>query len=261
MHRIVAISKNETINMDKSIVPFLIVAILATSILIFFMVVIIITYTKRVSKREKEYLKKLMEDRERTYHQLSVELHDNVTNMMTIARMHINDIEENQADIKTINKVGNILDELIKDTHHFSRGLNSDYITKYGIITVITEELEWIENSKKIECVINVLGKRKPIPAFKQQMLYRIVQEALMNSVKYAHATIIDVQITFNKKYFELKISDNGIGFDMNDKDFKQGVGISSMQERAIKLDGKITIETQPSKGTKIIFRSNRFLA
>lgn len=250
-------------NIDSKIIPFLIVAILATSILVFFMVVIIVTYTKRAKRKEEEYLKTLMEDRERTYQQLSVELHDNVTNMMTLARIYINDLEDNptQKDIKIINKVGNILDGLIKDTHHFSRGLNSEYITKYGIITVVTEELEWIENSKKIKCAVNVSGERKPIPDFKQLMLYRIIQETLMNSIKYSKSKNIDVEFLFDNKNFGLKISDTGIGFDMNAPSFKRGVGISSMYERARQLGGKITFETQPGFGTTIDFKADNFFS
>jgi len=242
---------------DKHIVPFLIIAILATSVMVFFMVVIIVTYTRRTKRKEQEYLKALMEDRERTYVQLSVELHDNVTNMMTLARIYINDMEENGSceDMRPIRKVGKILDSLIIDTHHFSRGLNSDYISRYGLITVVTEELEWIQNSKKISCNVQVSGLRKPIPDFKQLMLYRIVQETLMNSVKYARPSMIGVEFAFkNDSSFSVKITDNGIGFDRQAPDFKEGVGITSMRERARKLGGKLDISSCIGEGTTVCF-------
>lgn len=81
-----------------------------------------------------------------------------------------------------------------------------------------------------------------------------------MNCIKHAKASKIDVELTFDNQYFELKISDNGIGFDMKDPNFKKGVGISSMQERAELLKGQIMIDTQMGKGTKIIFSSKQFL-
>lgn len=242
---------------DNSIIPFLVIAILATSVMVFFMVVIIVTYTKRTKRKEQEYLRALMEDRERTYVQLSVELHDNVTNMMTLARIYINDIEENGTgeDVRTIKKVGKILDGLIIDTHHFSRGLNSDYISKYGLITVVTEELEWIQNSKRISCTVHVSGHRKAIPDFKQLMLYRIVQETLMNSVKYARPSAIQVSFAFKAdRSFFVKITDNGIGFDKDAAGFKEGVGITSMKERARKLGGKLDITSCPGEGTTVCF-------
>jgi len=242
--------------------PFLIIAILATSILIFFMVVVIITYTRKAKRKEEEHLKVRMEDRERIYQYLSKELHDNITNMLTLARFGINDLEEksNKEDYKTVKKIGAILDGVIKDTHHISRGLSTTYIATHGIIAVVTEDLEWIENSLGIHHTINVTGARKAIPDFKQLMLYRIVQEALMNSAKHSKAKNIDVNFGFGAdKSFYLYISDDGIGFSPDAPDFKQGVGITSIYERARQLGGKAVIDTRLHNGTRVFFDAKKF--
>lgn len=249
-------------NTERQIIPFLVIAILAVSILIFFMVVVIITYTRKAKRKEEKHKKAIQEDRERIYQYLSKELHDNITNMLTLARFGINDLEEkgNKEDYKTVKKIGAILDRAIKDTHHLSRGLSTTYIATHGIIAVVTEELEWIENSLGIHFTINVTGERKAIPDFKQLMLYRIVQETLMNSVKHSQAKNIDVKFGFRAdKSFYLHISDDGTGFSPDAPDFKQGTGITSIYERARQLGGKAVIDTRLHEGTRVFFDAKKF--
>ena len=76
-----------------------------------------------------------------------------------------------------------------------------------------------------------------------------------MNSVKYARPSRIGVEFAFkNDSSFSVKITDNGIGFDRQAPDFKEGVGITSMRERARKLGGKLDISSCIGEGTTVCF-------
>ena len=80
--------------------------------------------------------------------------------------------------------------------------------------------------------------------------IYRIIQEAINNALKYANATQIDVDFSSKNTVYELKITDNGIGFDLNNIEF--GNGINNMKKRAHELEAEFEITSQLNKGTTI---------
>ncbi len=82
--------------------------------------------------------------------------------------------------------------------------------------------------------------------------IFRIIQEALHNIMKHAHATKTIVKVIQEKDCVIITINDNGDGFASNDSDFKKGVGFNSMQYRANQINAKFQIKSIPQKGTTI---------
>ncbi|WP_417199065.1 sensor histidine kinase [Bizionia sp.] len=80
--------------------------------------------------------------------------------------------------------------------------------------------------------------------------IYRIIQEAVNNALKYANATVIDVQIFSKNDDFELIITDNGTGFNI--KDVTDGNGLQNIKKRAHDLNAKLDIISSENQGTKI---------
>lgn len=90
--------------------------------------------------------------------------------------------------------------------------------------------------------------------------LFRIVQEACNNSVRYSKANQIIVEYKNENNEIYLRIEDNGIGFDLDESPKKaldegRGFGLSVMKERVYLLSGKLEIESNIDKGTKIIVK------
>ncbi|WP_445638192.1 histidine kinase [Nostoc sp. DSM 114161] len=92
------------------------------------------------------------------------------------------------------------------------------------------------------------LGVIVPLPVVRT--VYRIVQEALTNICKYAQATEVKIEIVSSNDTINLRIEDNGKGFDLNDK--ITGFGIQGMRERVAALEGYFHLETQPGCGCRI---------
>lgn len=80
--------------------------------------------------------------------------------------------------------------------------------------------------------------------------IYRIIQEAVNNSLKYACAKHIKVDFNFNEQQSIVSISDDGIGYDISSA--KKGNGISNMRKRAQDINARIQIESKPNSGTLI---------
>ena len=84
--------------------------------------------------------------------------------------------------------------------------------------------------------------------------LYRIIQEALNNTVKYAEATFASVEVRHTAEYIKIEIHDNGNGFDLVEYNAKAKLssGIKNMKERASLLRGTFQIRSNDEEGTTI---------
>lgn len=80
--------------------------------------------------------------------------------------------------------------------------------------------------------------------------LFRVTQEIVNNTIKYANANEIKIQIMQSENYLRLQISDDGIGFDL-EKEKNKSFGLTNIQKRISELNGKVNIETSEGNGTK----------
>jgi len=97
---------------------------------------------------------------------------------------------------------------------------------------------------------LQVEGERD-LPADVTLTFYRIAQEALNNAIKHAEATTIDIALVAQPDRVELRLRDDGRGFDP--QTIPDGhLGISIMRERAAKIGAAIQIESQPGRGTEV---------
>jgi signal transduction histidine kinase len=82
--------------------------------------------------------------------------------------------------------------------------------------------------------------------------LFRIVQETLNNTAKHARATEVNIKLIQSNEYLTLEITDNGVGFDVNDKKKADSYGLLGMKERVFLLGGELKISSTKDVGTTI---------
>jgi signal transduction histidine kinase len=85
-----------------------------------------------------------------------------------------------------------------------------------------------------------------------QTYLYRIVQEALSNVIKYAQSSEVNVQLLGNADQVTLLIQDDGKGFDVSELPKSKGNGLNNIRERVTILNGSLEIFSHPGEGTSI---------
>ncbi len=87
-------------------------------------------------------------------------------------------------------------------------------------------------------------------------LIFRIIQESINNIIKYAKAENIKITITYAPENIKFTIKDDGIGFDpdtiFTNKKIGEMAGLKNMRQRAESLDGQLTIESTPGKGTML---------
>jgi signal transduction histidine kinase len=94
-------------------------------------------------------------------------------------------------------------------------------------------------------------GKVRELPPIVQKNLLHIGQEALTNTLKYAHANRFETRLTFNQTQVRLELQDNGVGFKIKGR--RDGFGLIGMKERVSQLGGQLTVTSARGKGTKIV--------
>ncbi len=107
---------------------------------------------------------------------------------------------------------------------------------------------EW-ENQCEIEADVTIINERR-LPLEIEQSLYRVIQESLANIARHSQANQVNISITYNSDTIEVQVSDNGVGFNINQK--PTGFGLRSMDERIDLINGDLSIESEPGVGTQI---------
>lgn len=178
------------------------------------------------------------EERER----ISKELHDNVGQKLSASSMFLD------AEKKDLTKIKNLVDEAITDIRGLSRVLTTSILDNNTFSEALEFLIENTPNADKIEVIDNFEDER--IPEFIGGQLYRIIQEALNNTMKYSKAEKVLLSISEGEHSLAVTISDNGKGYDMDS--VKLGNGIRNMRERVRNCNGEFSIHSKPDQGTTI---------
>jgi len=105
-----------------------------------------------------------------------------------------------------------------------------------------------------IHTTFRMRGHPRELPPLWQQNLLHIGQEALTNTLKYAHAGRFEARLSFNKKELRLELEDDGEGFTTTDR--HDGLGLTGMRERVEQMGGTLRVISAPGKGTKVTVTS-----
>lgn len=209
---------------------------------------------------EREVLTTQIESRDQTLRDVSQEIHDNMGQLLSVARINLNILEKELAEqpqLKRIQDTNILLGDVIKYIRMLSKGLNSDMLSTYGLRESIRFELKRIEQSAMIKCNFITEGEDFAIDAKKEIVIYRMIQEILNNILKHAAATEISISMLYTPLNFILNIKDNGKGFDQLEAVSRNiadaGSGIRNLQKRAALVGADLQITSQPGQGTDIL--------
>lgn len=119
-----------------------------------------------------------------------------------------------------------------------------------GLPTTLREYIyEW-ENRNDAEVKLTIRDERV-LPLDTEQAIYRVIQESLANISRHSHASRVDISLVYHPDSLQVHISDDGCGFDMNQK--AKGLGFRSMRERISSVRGNLQIQSAPGQGTRLI--------
>jgi signal transduction histidine kinase len=131
--------------------------------------------------------------------------------------------------------------------------LRPDSLEAEGLVAALEKQAAALQARHEIP-VQATLGREPDLPLEAKEALYRIVQEALHNTVKHAHASRVNLKLEDGPDGIALEVSDDGVGFDP-DASFPGHLGLESMRERAARVGGALRVQSAPGEGTSIRVR------
>ncbi|HST70054.1 MAG TPA: ATP-binding protein, partial [Solirubrobacterales bacterium] len=158
--------------------------------------------------------------------------------------------------------VNQALDELL----NLARQLRPTALDDHGLMPAIETQLKRFSARTGIEVRVSNEGEPETLPEDVQTAVYRILQEALANIGRHAGATAVSVEIEVDDERLELRIRDDGAGFEPSSavrgasNGGGAGLGLSGMVERARLAGGELDIRSAPGSGTTVTLRISRLV-
>ncbi len=245
------------------IISFIIISVILILALVIFITIIIYRYQQKQNAYFKDIetlktshqnamLQSQLEIQEQTFENISREIHDNIGQKLTLAKLHLNTLNyaDSRNTISQVNDAVGMISEAINDLTDISRSMSSEILLNNGLIKALEFEATQLQKSGIYKINLSSSGNIIFMEANTELVLFRIAQEAINNIIKHAQATVIDIHLHYNNILLTMQINDNGKGFNV--EQIVPGTGIQNIKKRAALLKGTCTISSTENSGTKI---------
>jgi two-component system, NarL family, sensor kinase len=210
------------------------------------------------SQFQQTLLQTQLEIQEQTLKNISQEIHDNIGQALSLAKLNLNTLPE-MNDEGLQQKILNskqLVSKAITDLRDLSRSLDTDYVQEMGLQRAIEYELEMIKKTGTIDTTLVVDGSLFRLEKQKELILFRIVQETFNNILKHSGAKNLNVNINYAPTYFTLLIKDDGKGVNLeplNEANNNFGLGIRNMHSRAKLIGADFNMSSTLGGGTDVM--------
>jgi signal transduction histidine kinase len=198
---------------------------------------------------EQTLLQSKLEIQEQTFADISREIHDNIGQVLSLARINLNTLNV-PADNSKINLVDELMEKAITDLRNLSHSLDADMIRNKGWLEPTQKLLRDLEKSGKYTAHLIIsenpptLGNAKPI------ILFRMIQEVINNIIKHAGANSINLNVSKDNERLLISIKDNGKGFSK--EKISAGAGLRNLENRARMIAADLHVDSEVGAGTTV---------
>lgn len=185
---------------------------------------------------------------------LSRELHDHVAQMLTGLRMEIGRIERTSAGTApAVAECKHLVDELFRTVRNLSLGLRPSMLDDFGLQAALEWHVRDFMGRYALNVELTMEGDFESLPDKHRTCVYRVVQEAMTNCARHAHATHIRIDATTNGEQLRVTVADDGVGLDPVRR--HSGLGLRGIDERVKDLEGTMSLTSAASAGTTMVVR------
>ena len=204
--------------------------------------------------------RRLIEAQEQERARIARELHDDLSQRMALLQISLEQVAQDTVGLpfktqQQLHNITKISTEVSSNLHDLSHQLHPYKLDTLGLVAALGSFCN--EFSRQHNLLVQFVYHDVPekIPKDVTLCLFRIVQEALRNVVKHSGGTEAEVELSAHDDRIDLCISDSGTGFSPAHVQAETGLGLISMRERLRLVEGHLSIESEPSRGTRIRVR------
>lgn len=216
-----------------------------------------IEHNKEIETQEERHKIQLMNTQldvqQQTMQYIGREIHDSVAQKLTLASIYTGQMHNKATEsevIKPLENIAKIINDSLTELRQLSRSLTDARIQNAGLSELIAIECENVSDTGK--CYARLTTSEVPeMGIAAKSSLFRVVQEFIQNSLKYAECSEIHINLKIENGLLKMNLSDNGKGFNLSEHKHK-GIGLDNMRRRALALGGTFEMESSLGKGTQL---------
>lgn len=185
------------------------------------------------------------------------EIHDELGHLLTALKYDMDDLTNNTELTTDLAKsemqdMISIIDSLIDSVRKIATDLRPGILDHLGLFPALEWKIREFQKRTKICTHFNLDEADFSFGKNETTIIYRIVQEILTNVARHSQASKLWLETSKTDDCFVLSIKDDGVGFELTDKQQKGSLGLMGMHERAMSIGGEIHIESSPGQGTTV---------
>jgi len=189
---------------------------------------------------------------------IAAEIHDGLGGLLTGAKLKLaflrDNNQESKENIGVVNNALHLIDNSIAEMRRIAHNLLPETLRHYGLKIALTDFVGEVTPDVSPQIIFNTFGNELRYNKETEIMVYRITQELVNNSLKYAQAKQINLQLFLEPKRICVQVIDDGIGFETDQIiHSKKGKGIQNIYNRVTAFNGRIEILSEPGKGTECL--------
>jgi len=235
------------------------VLVVSTLLVLFISIALIVLFTvfqkkknslveerKEVEQRfEREIIETQIEIREETLRNISWELHDNIGQLLTLAKIQLQNTTE--ANIKEVSET---ITRGLSEVRSLLKLINPEAINTIELKEAIQLEIDRFNRLNFIDSSLTILGIEKKIDKKHNIIIFRILQEFFSNTIKHSRASSLKVILDYKDEILNITAQDNGIGFNSDTKN--NGIGLINIKKRAQLIGAEIKFVSDKNEGTSL---------
>lgn len=214
---------------------------------------IYIRYVRHSRKQQIFFSQRLIEQIDEERSRISRDLHDNIGQLLSVVKSKINMFNKGVINGDHIQDLEQEVGEVINQTRSISHQLHPSALEKLGLEKSLNSLLEQTQSSTGIICSMEFDVDVSEFTLPVQTQLYRVCQECISNTIRHARAASLRITLNLSDDFFVFSYRDNGNGFSVNAA--IEGLGMMTIRERAKKINGKVSVNSEPQKGMSLIIK------
>jgi two-component system NarL family sensor kinase len=223
------------------------------------MVVTDMTEAKRTEELMRELTHRVVQVQESERADVALELHDHITQLLCAILFRcqalVDELSAREGpSLREAMRLRDMLSETAKEVERISRNLRPAALEHLGLGAVLSAATTEFSDRTGVASQFTAVHLTERLPPKIELAIYRIHQETMKNVEKHARARHVTVELSKPGDSVEMKIRDDGVGFDLAGrmKKGKKSLGLLSMRERATYVHGVLTVESARRRGTEV---------
>ena len=194
---------------------------------------------------------------ERERERIAKDLHDSLGGLLSTVKLQFDQFKStlsSKQDSKQYHKAANLLDSAVEEVRVISRNLQPGALSKLGLIPAINDLINRFDGDNYPTVFFQHYNLPEKISEIIGLNIYRIIQELMNNTIKYAQATEVLIQLNYKDGDLYVQYEDDGVGFNLKELESK-GMGLDNIDYRVKYLKGRLSIEAKEGDGVSYFMK------